>query len=65
MQSDTRQIEAVLMTVEEAAKRLSLCRRMVEYSIQKGELEAVRFGRAVRIRPAALEAFIQSKTKSA
>lgn len=64
MQTNTPQFGPILITVDEAAKRLSLCRRMIEYAITKGEIKVVRIGRAVRIPMASLEQFVASKSEA-
>jgi excisionase family DNA binding protein len=53
---DTR--ERLLLTVPEAAARLSLGRSKVYELLTRGELQAVRIGRAVRIPVAELEHFV-------
>ncbi len=51
-------MEKVLLTVEEAAKRLSIGRTKAFELIAKGELESVMIGRARRIPVQALEPFV-------
>lgn len=48
-----------MLTVQEVAQRLHISTRTVLALIQRGELEAVRVGRSVRIEPAALRAYIE------
>lgn len=47
----------LLLTVEEAADQLSVCRTMMYALIRTGEVESVRIGRLRRVRPADLEAY--------
>jgi len=47
-----------LLTVKEAAYKLSLCNRTVRRLIKKGQLPYVRFGRNIRIATKDLERFI-------
>ena len=55
-------MEKVLMTVPEAAKRLSLGRATTYQLVRRGELPVVRLGRAVRVPGQALEAGVASNT---
>ena len=48
-----------LLTRQEVARSLSTCLRTVDDAIASGALEIVRIGRSVRIRPSALEEFIE------
>jgi excisionase family DNA binding protein len=48
----------VLLTVSEAAKRLSLGRTMLYELIAKGELPSIKIGRARRIPASALEQWV-------
>jgi excisionase family DNA binding protein len=48
-----------LLTIPEAAAELSLGRTTIYALLARGELDAVRVGRAVRITPRALEDFIR------
>jgi excisionase family DNA binding protein len=50
-----------LLTREEAAEALSQSVRTLDYLIASGELPAVRIGRSVRIRPSAIEYFIEAR----
>lgn len=54
--------EPVLLTVGEAARRLSLGRATTYQLLQRGELPAVRIGRAVRVPVRALEAWVAART---
>ena len=51
----------ILLKREEAAECLSQSVRMVDMLIAAGELPAVRIGRSVRIRPSAIEYFIEAR----
>jgi len=47
-----------LLRIEAVAKRLSVSRSMAWKLIDSGALRSVRIGRAVRVRPADLEAYL-------
>jgi excisionase family DNA binding protein len=51
-----------LLTVDQVAEILQACTRTVRRHIDSGELEVVRIGRLVRIRPEAVEAFLHQMT---
>lgn len=53
---------ASLLTRQDAALALSTCLRTVDEAIASGDLEIVKIGRAVRIKPSALELFIEVRT---
>ena len=53
---------ASLLTRQDAALALSTCLRTVDEAIASGDIEIVRIGRSVRIRPSALELFIEART---
>jgi excisionase family DNA binding protein len=53
---------ASLLTRQDAALALSSCLRTVDEAIASGDIEIVRIGRSVRIRPGALELFIEART---
>ena len=53
-------METLLVTVPEAAKRLSLGRSTVYQLLMTGELTSVKIGKARRIPTAALDAFLAS-----
>lgn len=56
---DTVDGDAVrLLRLEEIAERLAVSRSMAWKLIAHGEIRAVRIGRAVRVRPADLDAYI-------
>ena len=50
-----------LLTRFDVAESLSQCVRTVDDAIASGELEYVKIGRSVRIRPIALERFIEAR----
>ncbi|MBK8914700.1 MAG: helix-turn-helix domain-containing protein [Phycisphaerales bacterium] len=47
-----------LLRIPEAAAKLAVCPRTVQSAIARGDLRVVRLGRAVRIDPADLRAYI-------
>lgn len=49
----------VLVTVEEAARRLSIGRTAAYMLVLKGELQSVKIGRTRRVVVSSLEAYIQ------
>jgi len=48
----------LLLTVEEAAERIGICRSSMFKLIQQGDVRSVKVGRLRRVTPAALEDFI-------
>ena len=50
-----------LLTRQESAERLSQSVRTVDKLIEAGELPVVRIGRSIRIRPSAIEYFIEAR----
>jgi len=48
-----------LLRIEEVAERLSISRSFAWKLIATGELRSIRIGRAVRVRPLDLEAFLE------
>ena len=54
---------ARLLRIEEVADRLSVSRSMAWKLIAYGQLRSVRIGRAVRVRPADLEAYIERSVR--
>ena len=48
----------VLLKVEEAAKRLQVCRATMFKLIGSGEIESVQIGRLRRVRPSALDDYV-------
>lgn len=53
--------DKVLLTVTEAAKRLSLSRTYTYELVMSGELESLKLGKARRIQPSALDRFVEAK----
>jgi excisionase family DNA binding protein len=51
---------ARLLRIDEVAERLAISRSMAWKIVTYGQLRAVRIGRAVRVRPADLEAYIEA-----
>jgi excisionase family DNA binding protein len=58
-------VHSRLLRIEDVADRLSVSRSMAWKLIATGELRSIRIGRAVRIRPADLEAFLDSAERAA
>lgn len=64
MATPSKSVDAVdgaggrLLRIEEIAQRLAVSRSMAWKLIAYGELRAIRIGRAVRVRPQDLEAYI-------
>ena len=50
--------DPVLMTLDEAAERLLVSRRTVERAIAAGRLSRIKIGKAVRIHPDDLDAYV-------
>jgi len=57
-EADGTKIHPTLLTAEEIASRLAVSKSYVYQLMQCGELQTVRLGRAVRVRPDDLERFI-------
>ena len=53
--------DKVLLTVAEAAKRLSLSRTFTYELVMNGELESLKLGKARRVPVAALDKFVEAK----
>ncbi|MEI7912480.1 MAG: helix-turn-helix domain-containing protein [Verrucomicrobiota bacterium] len=53
--------QTALLTRHEAARQLATCLRTVDEAIAKGDIEVIKIGRSVRIRPSALELFIEAR----
>ena len=49
----------LLLTVEEAAERIGICRSNMFKLIRRGEIQSVKVGRLRRVTPAALEDFVR------
>jgi excisionase family DNA binding protein len=54
-----------LLTVPEAAAELRISKRTVERLTARGDLEVVRIGGRVLIRPEAIEAYVKSRIEPA
>ncbi len=54
-------VPSALLTRQDVASRLATCLRTVDEAIAKGDLEVIKIGRSVRIRPSALELFIEAR----
>lgn len=54
-----------LLTFDEAARRLVVCKRTVRRLVERGDLPVVRVGGSVRITAAALTAYITVHTETA
>jgi excisionase family DNA binding protein len=52
----------LLLTVEEAAERIGICRSNMFKLIRRGEIQSVKVGRLRRVTPAALEDFVRRLT---
>src|SRR6266851_6396411 len=57
--SPASNVPQLLLKVEEAAERLRICRSSMYKLISSGEVESVQIGRLRRIKPSALEDYIQ------
>jgi len=57
------QVEPKVLTIPQVAQALGLCRAKVYELIAKEGLPVVRFGRAVRVRPAALERWLAERER--
>ncbi len=51
-----------LLTRQDFARAVSTCLRTVDDAIASGDIEIVRIGRSVGIRPSALDEFIEART---
>lgn len=69
MSTPSKPIDAVdaptlrLLRIEDVAQRLAVSRSMAWKLIAYGQLRSVRIGRAVRVRPADLEAYVASAVR--
>ena len=52
-----------LLTRHEAAHILSLSLRTIDELVKRGDLSAVKIGRSIRIRPTAIENFLEAIEK--
>jgi excisionase family DNA binding protein len=57
-------VQPMLLTARQAAKALSVCEKTLWTLAQRGEIPAVRIGRAVRYDPRDLDAWIQRAKNS-
>ena len=55
--------ERLLLTVEEAARRLGIGRSFAWELVRRGDLPSIRLGRLVRIPVGALDEWIQRKSR--
>lgn len=55
----------LVVDVKEAARMLGICTKTLRREVNRGELAAVRIGKAVRIRVAELHAYLKRKEKKA
>ena len=62
---EPRKPPRLLLTVEEAADRIGVCRSNMFKLIRQGDVKSVKVGRLRRITPAALEDFVQKLDSSA
>lgn len=60
--SDVERIPRLLLTVEEAADRIGICRSNMFKLIRRGDVESIKIGRLRRVTPAALEDFVRRLT---
>src|SRR5207247_118872 len=59
MSPKSENLETLLLTYDEAARLLRVCKRTVERMVMAGELRVIRVGRLPRISRAALMQFIE------
>lgn len=59
MPQPTESPPRLLLTVEEAAERISICRSNMFKLIRQGDVESVTIGRLRRVTPTALEDFVR------
>ena len=50
-----------LLTLEDACEQLQVSEATIRRLVKDGELRVVRIGRAIRVRPEDLDAFIQAR----
>jgi excisionase family DNA binding protein len=55
---DSATFQERILTTAEVAKHLQISRRAVQWLIHQRKLKAVRIGRAYRVRPQHIEAFL-------
>lgn len=54
---------SALLKKPEVAKRLSVCPRMIDTLVSRGELPCVKIGKAIRFKTEDVQAFIESQRK--
>jgi excisionase family DNA binding protein len=54
-----------LLRIEDVADRLAVSRSMAWKLVAQGDIRSIRIGRAVRIRPADLDAFVEGADRAA
>ncbi len=54
-----------LLTLPEVAERLAVSQRTVQYLVERGQLRALRIGRARRVTESELRAFIAAREREA
>ena len=59
MPEQTESPPRLLLTVEEAAERIGICRSNMFKLIRQGDVESVTIGRLRRVTPTALEDFVR------
>ena len=60
--SSANNVPQLLLTVEEAADRLRICRSNMYKLISSGEVDSIQIGRLRRVTPSALEDYVQRLT---
>ena len=58
-------VQTRLLRIEDVADRLAVSRSMAWKLLATGELRSIRIGRAVRVRPADLEAYLDAADRAA
>ena len=56
---ESGRVPRLLLTVEEAADRIGICRSNMFKLIRRGDVESVKIGRLRRVTPTALEDFVR------
>ena len=62
---EAERVPRLLLTVEEAAERIGICRSKMFKLIRQGDVKSVKVGRLRRVTPAALQDFVQQLSASA
>jgi excisionase family DNA binding protein len=60
--SSVNNVPQLLLTVEEAADRLRICRSNMYKLISSGEVDSIQIGRLRRVTPSALEDYVRRLT---